>query len=600
MLKKTKLRYNEYYNIQKVYDELYQQSRNNNNFYKLIEIIGSEQNIRLAYKNLRSNSGSRTAGTDGLTIQDIGCMADAELIDRVRKSLDDYQPKPVRRVYIPKPGSDKKRPLGIPTIWDRLVQQCILQVLEPICEPKFHNHSYGFRPNRSAHHAVSRMISLINVGCNYYCVDIDIKGFFDNVNHGKLLKQLWTLGIRDKRLLCIISKLLKSEIAGEGIPSRGTPQGGIISPLLSNVVLNELDWWISDQWETYQPNESKNYSFRSYARRHGIMKEGYLVRYADDFKIMCKTYKDAQRFYHATEKFLKERLGLEISPEKSKVTNLKKNSTDFLGFKVKVHRKGKSRHGYVACTDMSDKAKAKVTKNVRDNIIRIQRHTTVENIQRYNSAILGIQNYYKIATNVYNNLDRIGYSLLRTHYNRLRIIAKIVRFSETPTEFKEKTKGLTANKKIYQIKRINLLPLTGVHHTPPMNFSQTICDYTDEGRKKIHANQRAVEALKLSALQMHFEESETVELRSNATSRYVAQYVKCYITGEELEPQNAKVIKIDPNKRDGSDSYSNIVLIDRNFEQLIYEDVEILKLLNKQAIEHLNRLRKARNLKPIK
>lgn len=238
MLKKTKLRYNEYYNIQKVYDELYQQSRNNNNFYKLIEIIGSEQNIRLAYKNLRSNSGSSTAGTDGLTIQDIGCMTDAELIDRVRKSLDDYQPQPVRRVYIPKPGSDKKRPLGIPTIWDRLVQQCILQVLEPICEPKFHNHSYGFRPNRSAHHAVSRMISLINVGCNYYCVDIDIKGFFDNVNHGKLLKQLWTLGIRDKRLLCIISKLLKSEIAGEGIPTRGTPQGGIISPLLSNVVLN--------------------------------------------------------------------------------------------------------------------------------------------------------------------------------------------------------------------------------------------------------------------------------------------------------------------------------------------------------------------------
>ena len=106
-------------------------------------------------------------------------------------------------------------------IWDRLVQQCILQVLEPICEPKFHNHSYGFRANRSAHHAVSRVTTLINLSKYHYCVDVDIKGFFDNVNHGKLLKQIWTLGIRDKRLICIISKMLKAEIDGEGVPEKG-------------------------------------------------------------------------------------------------------------------------------------------------------------------------------------------------------------------------------------------------------------------------------------------------------------------------------------------------------------------------------------------
>lgn len=265
MLKKDKLRYNEYYDMQSVYDELYQQSRNNNNFYKLIEIIGSKQNIRLAYKNLRGNSGSHTKGTDGLTIEDIGRCSDKEMIDTVRGMLSDYKPKAVRRVLIPKPGSDKKRPLGIPCIWDRLVQQCILQVLEPICEPKFHNHSYGFRPNRSAHHALSRMVSLINLGRHYYCVDVDIKGFFDNVNHGKLLKQIWGLGIRDKRLISIIGKLLKSEIQGEGIPTKGTPQGGIISPLLSNIVLNELDWWVSDQWETYKPRRAKSETFHNYA-----------------------------------------------------------------------------------------------------------------------------------------------------------------------------------------------------------------------------------------------------------------------------------------------------------------------------------------------
>ena len=435
MLKKDKLRYNEYYDMQSVYDELYQQSRNNNNFYKLIEIIGSKQNIRLAYKNLRGNSGSHTKGTDGLTIEDIGRCSDKEMIDTVRGMLSDYKPKAVRRVLIPKPGSDKKRPLGIPCIWDRLVQQCILQVLEPICEPKFHNHSYGFRPNRSAHHALSRMVSLINLGRHYYCVDVDIKGFFDNVNHGKLLKQIWGLGIRDKRLISIIGKLLKSEIQGEGIPTKGTPQGGIISPLLSNIVLNELDWWVSDQWETYKPRRAKSETFHNYAHQYTNLKDGYIVRYADDFKIMCRTYAEAQRFYYAVVDFLKNRLDLDISPEKSKVTNLQKNSSEFLGFKIKVLPKKSSRYGYIAKTDMCNKAFNKVKANIKNNLKDIQMHTVKENIIKYNNAIIGAHNYYCVATNVYNNFDRIDFELLRTHKNRLRNKAKRVRFSEVPKDF---------------------------------------------------------------------------------------------------------------------------------------------------------------------
>lgn len=365
MLKKDKLRYNEYYDMQHIYDELYAQSKNGNNFYKLLEIIGSEQNICLAYRNLKTNSGSKTAGTDGLTIDDIKHLCDEDIIMKVRRSLDNYQPKSVRRVFIPKSGSDKMRPLGIPCIWDRLVQQCILQVLEPICEPKFHNHSYGFRANRSAHHALGRVTSLINISKYHYCVDVDIKGFFDNVNHGKLLKQIWTLGIRDKRLICIISKMLKAEIDGEGVPAKGTPQGGLLSPLLSLIVLNELDWWVSSQWETFQPKHRNKNGWFQYAKKHTGLKSGFIVRYADDFKIMCSTYEEAQRFYHSTVDFLNKRLKLEISPEKSKVVNLRKNSSDFLGFKIKVIPKGKTKHGYVAKTDMNQKALKKAKTNLK-------------------------------------------------------------------------------------------------------------------------------------------------------------------------------------------------------------------------------------------
>ena len=370
MLKKAKLRYNEYYDMQKVFDSLYAASKNNNNFYKLLEIIGSEANIRLAYRNLKTNGGSNTAGPDGMTIDNIKEMSDEQVVQNVRDMLSDYKPKPVRRVFIDKPGSNKKRPLGIPCIWDRLVQQCILQVLEPICEPKFHPHSYGFRPNRSTSHAIARVVSLINVSKHYYCVDIDIKGFFDNVDHGKLLKQIWTLGIRDKRLICIISKILKSEIVGEGVPTKGTPQGGIISPLLYLILLNELDWWASNQWETFTPNKVKlTPAFRCYLRNYRNLKGGFIVRYADDFKIMCRTYEEAQRWYYATVDFLKTRLKLDISPEKSKVVNLRKNSSTYLGFKIKVVPNGRARYGYVAKTDMSDKAMTKVKANLKRKII---------------------------------------------------------------------------------------------------------------------------------------------------------------------------------------------------------------------------------------
>ena len=130
--------------------------------------------------------------------------------------------------------------------------------------------------------------------------------------------------------------MLKAEIDGEGVPEKGTPQGGLLSPLLSLIVLNELDWWVSSQWETFQPkNRSKN-GWLQYAKKYTKLKSGFIVRYADDFKIMCSTYGEAQRFYHSTVDFLNKRLKLEISPEKSKVVNLKKNSSDFLGFKIKV------------------------------------------------------------------------------------------------------------------------------------------------------------------------------------------------------------------------------------------------------------------------
>lgn len=230
MTKRKKLRHSEYYDLQSCFDELYAKSKQGDVFTNLIEIISSEENIRLAYRNIKRNSGSQTSGVDRLNIKDIEKMPAEKLVEIIQRKFQYYKPKPVRRVEIPKPNG-KTRPLGIPTIVDRLVQQCILQVLEPICEAKFHERSNGFRPNRSAEHALAQCYKMIQVQKLYFVVDVDIKGFFDNVNHSKLIRQMWTLGIRDKQLICIIKEMLKAPIimpdGSTQYPMKGTPQGAL-------------------------------------------------------------------------------------------------------------------------------------------------------------------------------------------------------------------------------------------------------------------------------------------------------------------------------------------------------------------------------------
>ena len=196
--------------------------------------------------------------------------------------------------------------------------------------------------------------------------------------------------------------------------------GGILSPLLSNIVLNELDWWIASQWEFFPLEENKRKN-KNYYLKSSKLKRWYIVRYADDFKIICKKKSDAEKLFIATKDWLSERLYLEISPEKSKIVNLRKNYSEFLGFKIKVKSKRKK---YVIKSCISEKAKKKIKANCNKAIENIQNSKDdldeILNIQKYNSTIIGIHNYYQIATMVCWDLGKIAYEVSRTMYIKLR------------------------------------------------------------------------------------------------------------------------------------------------------------------------------------
>ena len=237
LLCEENLRHNEYYGMQDTFDNLYAASKNGEVFTDLMSIVLQRENILLAYRNIKKNTGSKTCGTDKLTIRDIGKCSPDEVVEKVRfivnGSEHGYRPKPVRRKEIPKPyDPSKTRPLGIPCIWDRLIQQCIKQVMEPVCEAKFSENSYGFRPNHSVENAIARSYKLLQQANLHYVIEFDIKGFFDNVNHAKLIRQIWAMGIHDKALIFVLRRILTAQIKLEDgtfiTPDKGTPQGGII------------------------------------------------------------------------------------------------------------------------------------------------------------------------------------------------------------------------------------------------------------------------------------------------------------------------------------------------------------------------------------
>lgn len=579
-LKKQKLRNNEYYGMQSVFDEIHAKSVAGKNFIDLMKIIICEDNILLAYRNIKNNKGSQTEGTDRRTIEHYKNWSEDKFINHFQCKFRSYQPKSVRRVEIPKeyqPG--KTRPLGIPCIDDRIIQQCILQVLEPICEAKFHNHSYGFRPNRSTSHAIARTQYLMNITECHYVVDVDIKGFFDNVNHGKLLKQMWTIGIRDKNLISIIGRILKSEIKGIGIPDKGCPQGGIISPLLSNIVLNELDWWLSDQWETFETRHPYSACFNKYRalKKSSKLKEFFLVRYADDFKILCKDYKTAQKIFIATKDWLKDRLELEISPDKSKITNARKGKTEFLGIALSVYKKkGK----FVSRSNISDKAKTAIKAKLKGQIKAIQRENTPQQVNLLNSMILGMHQYYEMATLCSLDFSDINFVVSKSLYNRLNT-KRITKKAKGRKRNKEKPKAEHSKSKTYQkfyeqykqkpkiVAGVTIFPIYGCKFKAPMNLTQEINKYTEAGRTLIHSKLGNVRSLVKHLLKCK-EYNKSVEYNDNRISLMAGQNGKCGVTKESLAIGNMECHHKKPKELGGTDDYKNLMWVNKAVHKLIH------------------------------
>lgn len=606
------LRHAEYYGMQSVFDELYARSCRGDIFNDLIKIITSRENVLLAYRNLKTNIGSKTEGVDGITINELGKMSPENLVENVVKILcgkRGYNPKPVKRVEIPK-SNGSTRPLGIPCIWDRLIQQCIKQVLEPICEAKFSDSSYGFRPQRNMEQAIAETYRLLQKCNNNFVVEIDIKGFFDNVNHQKLIRQIWAMGIHDKQLIYIIKQILRTPILlphGEILKCyQGTPQGGIISPLFANIYLNEFDKWINSQWKDF-PIKTTKYSWNKNGSpiksneykslRKTNLKEIYLVRYADDIRIFCKSYQVAMKIKIATEQWLKERLKLELSEDKTKIVNTKEKYTEFLGFKIKLIQKGNT---FVVSSRMSDKSLKKVNSQLIEQAKRIAKPTIgkseYDEIKTYNSMVLGIQNYYKIATNISLDLAYTQRAVMTVFTARLQKGNRMKKVGPPLSSMEQRLYG--KSKMLRYVAKHPIYPIGCVQTKPPMCRKLNVCCYTESGRKGLHDNLNCNIQLMLRMMkQPVFDKS--IEYTDNRISLFSEQKGKCIITGKLFSSlEEIHCHHIIPKAQGGSDKYENLVLMLEPIHRLIHatNNNTIEKYLNtleltKEQIEKINKYR---------
>ena len=339
---------------------------------ELLEEILNQNNLNKAYKKVVANKG--VAGVDGITVEEENEYLKENkdrIINQIRKRK--YKPQPVKRVQIPKENG-KMRNLGIPTVTDRIIQQAIFQVISPIFEKQFNDNSFGFRPNRSCEQAVIRALEYLNDGYEWI-VDIDLEKFFDTVNQDKLITIIGKT-ITDGDVVSLIRKYLSAGVMEKGIVKAttvGTPQGGNLSPLLSNIMLNELD----------KELEARGLNF---------------VRYADDCIILVKSEKAANRVLASITKFIEKKLGLKVNAEKSKVT--RPAQTKYLGFSFWKSPKGQWK------PKPHLKSYQKLVRKLKQLTDRSWSISLDNRIKKINYVARGWVNYFRIA-NMKNKITEI-------------------------------------------------------------------------------------------------------------------------------------------------------------------------------------------------
>ena len=412
-------------------------------FDRMLRLIAQREWLAEAARITLSSKGAATAGVDGVHKVAFERNFDRH-IDEVHEQLlnGSYTPQPARRVYIPKPNG-KQRPLGIPTLRDRIVQRAMLMAMEPIWESDFHRLSYGFRPERSVHHAIRTVKlqlqdSTETVG--RWVIEGDLSSYFDTVHHKKLMHCV-RKRVRDQRFMALLWRFLRAGHVDKGLfraAEEGVPQGGVLSPLLSNIMLNEFDWWMDSRYVGKKARKDRWYWNNTIKRRRPIaVREGRMwipavayCRYADDFVVVVKgTRRHAESIRKLLRVFLEDELSLTLNMEKTHITHVDDGFV-FLGHRI-IRKRGPRGNMRPVTTIPREKLRA-FARTIVNELSGDYSENRIRMVERLNRRLAGWANFYQFTDYtavIYSKLDRIvfwklGYWLARKYKTSIKSLMR--------------------------------------------------------------------------------------------------------------------------------------------------------------------------------
>ena len=395
-------------------------------------MVYDENNVAFAIRQLSQSPGKMALGPDGSNYETLENYSVVELAAIVKDRLLSKKMDYVRRTYIPKGNTGKMRPLGICSIWDKLVEKCIQLVVEPYCETKFVDSSFGFRERVSQHNALAKVKNQCQT--MPYVLSVDMKDYFGTIDPDITYRELWHIGVKDQVILNYLYRFIKKgyyEDSCKVEDPKGSPQGSILGPLISNVYLHRFDVWLRDQgdcWHDLNVRKFHNYNSKRKNLRRTNLKVGIHVRYADDILVLCKSLDDAERFRFSITKYLTKNMRLEINEDKTKVYNLTREKMKYLGYDfyvLKRNTRNAQQNGKYIVTNTLPKAREdEITKKCKALLKSIRKKPCFETFHDWNAYVVGIHNYYKGMTHFCESFNQIGWRIKKLFYHTMENRAK--------------------------------------------------------------------------------------------------------------------------------------------------------------------------------